>query len=226
MVAEVHNHELLGSNYWIIDDLFKEPNKLARYLFARQTASLQGAPWQDNNKTFFKGRHFDFADKACPVVWLAQNLCKQTIDFRGGFKTNVEGWLDDEDDNDYKNNYWFPHIDNGYTCIIYLNDNDDVDNGTNLYDPSLKDEEWFKNLMKKVPRGTDPWIPKDKIKLLKHIPPQYNRMLLFDGNYFPHGSAVNNKQYFSDLKGSPRDFRSNVSFFFYPYGTKKTKKNL
>ena len=51
-------------------------------------------------------------------------------------------------------------------------------------------------------------------------------MLLFDGNYFPHGSAVNNKQYFSDLKGSPRDFRSNVSFFFYPYGTKKTKKNL
>ena len=54
MDAEVHTHELHGSKYWIIDDLLEEPNKLARYLFARQTASLQGAPWQDNNKTFFK----------------------------------------------------------------------------------------------------------------------------------------------------------------------------
>ena len=120
MDAEVHNHELLGSKFWIIDDLLEDPDRLARYLFSRQTASLQGAPWQENNITFFKGRFFDFSDTACPVVWLAQNLCKQTIDFQGGFKTNVEGWLDDDGDNDFKNNYWFPHLDNGYTCIIYL----------------------------------------------------------------------------------------------------------
>ena len=223
MDAEVQIKELDGSKIYLIDNLLDQPNKVARFLFSRQTAALQGTPWEDNHKTFFKGRYFDFSDTACPVVWLAQRLCKQTIDFRGGFKTNVEAWVD-VGENDYSNNYWFPHIDNGYTCIIYLNDNDDKSNGTNLYDPSLKEEEWFKSLMQKVPRGFNPWVSKKKVKLLEHIPPKYNRMVLFDGNKFPHGTAVNNKQYFLDLTANPRSFRSNVSFFFHPH-VKKTKQS-
>ena len=219
MDAQVQIKELDGSKIYIVDDILDKPNRVARFLFSRQTAALQGAPWEDNSKIFFKGRYVDFADTACPVIWLAQKLCKQTIDFRGGFKTNVEAWVD-VGENDYENNYWFPHLDNGYTCLVYLNDNDDELNGTNLYDPSLKEEEWFKSCMEKVPRGFNPWVSKKKVKLLEHIPSKYNRMVLFDGNKFPHGTAVNNKQYFLDLNVNPRLFRSNVSFFFHPYDKK------
>ena len=219
MDAEVQLLELQGSKIWLIDNVLEKPNNLARFLFSRRTAQITGEPWSQNGKTYFKGRHFDFHDKAAPVVWLAQNLCGQTIDFVGGFKTNVEAW---KDNNDYKTNYWFPHIDNGYNCIIYLNDNDDTGNGTNLYDPSVKDEEWFQKLMAEVPEGTSPWQPKEKFKLIKHIESKFNRMVLFDGNKFPHGTAVNNKQYFMDLDTAPRSMRSNVNFFYHPYDTKET----
>ena len=52
----------------------------------------------------------------------------------------------------------------------------------------------------------------------------YNRLVLFDGNFFPHGSAVNNKQYFMELDSSPRNFRSNINFFYHPYGKEKKDK--
>lgn len=227
MEAEVKTIELHGSKIWIIDDVLEEPDLLARFLFARTTAPLQGSPWESNQKLYFKGRYFDFADKAAPIVWLAQNLCKQTIDFYGGFKTNVEGWLDCED-NDYKNYYWFPHIDNGYNCILYLNDNGDTENGTNLYHPKHTQEQWFKDIMDN-PRGSDPWISKEKFELVHHLEPKYNRLVLFDGNKFPHGSAVNNKQYFYTdhvTKINPRSHRSNLNFFYHPYGKQeKTDSN-
>ncbi len=223
MDAEVQLLELQGSKIWLIDDVLEDPDGLARFLFCRDTAAVDGNQWQDNNKNYFKGRYFDFADKAAPVVWLAQKLCNQTIDFAGGFKTNVEGWKDIKE-NDYQNNYWFPHIDNGYNCIIYLNDNEDTENGTNLYDPCVKNEKWFQTLMKHVPEGTNPWQPKEKFKLVKHIEPKFNRLVLFDGNKFPHGTAVNNKQYFMELNSSPRNFRSNINFFYHPYGKEKKDK--
>ena len=52
MDAEVHNHELLGSKFWIIDDLLEDPDRLARYLFSRQTASLSHTKvvWQKQHK--------------------------------------------------------------------------------------------------------------------------------------------------------------------------------
>ena len=223
MDATVQAIELQGSKMWIIDNLLEEPDKLARFLFCRNTAPVYGHQWKDNTTNYFKGRYFDFADKAAPVIWLAQQLCKQTVDFSGGFKTNVEVWKNIEE-NDYQNNYWFPHIDNGYNCIIYLNDNNDTENGTNLYDPSVKNEKWFQKLMKHVPLAYNPWIPKEKFKLVKHIEPKYNRLVLFDGNFFPHGSAVNNKQYFMELNSSPRNFRSNINFFYHPYGKEKKDK--
>ena len=103
--------------------------------------------------------------------------------------------------------------------IIYFN-KDDYTNGTNLYDPSVKEEEWFKTLMEKVPTGTQPWISKNKFKLLKTLRPKYNRMVLFDGAYFPHSPAIVNDKYFVDSLDdvlNRTQFRSNLCFFFHPY---------
>ena len=164
---------------------------------------------------FLKCRYHDFVNKAAPIVWLAANLSKQEPSFYGALKTNTEVWLKG-DYNDYKNCYWFPHIDNGYNCIIYFNQ--DSKNGTNLYDPSLRDEEWFSSLMKEVPAGAQPWISKEKTKLLKTLKPKYNRMVLFDGSYFPHSPAIEDEKYFVDDldNANKKNTRSTLCFFFHP----------
>ena len=218
---------LEDSKIFIIDNVFAEPKKLERFLFSRRTAQVENVePFQMNGLEFIKSRYHDFVDKAAPMVWLAGNLAKQQPSFYGSFKTNCDLWLTG-DYNNWKDNYWFPHIDHGYNCITYFNEDDDT-NGTNLYDPSLKDEEWFKNMMQEVPIGTQPWIPKRKVKLLKTLRPKYNRMVLFDGAKFPHSPAIENDKYFVDNLDDVSDrkqFRSNLCFFFHPYeNDNKNKK--
>ena len=80
--------------------------------------------------------------------------------------------------------------------------------------------------MKEVPVGAQPWIPKRKVKLLKTLRPKYNRMVLFDGAYFPHSPAIENEKYFVDdlAKVDKTNIRSTLCFFFHPK-TNDSKKN-
>lgn len=213
--AEIQISELLGSKIYTIDNVFKYPKKLDRFLFNRQNFLVQGDPWSANGQQFLKYRYTDWIDKSCPVVAVAQKLCQQKVGNHGGFSTNVEAFVFGEF-NDFQNNYWFPHLDNGYTLIVYFNE--EQENGTNLYHPKLKEEAWFQRLMKNVPLGKDPWIPKKDVELVHTLKPAYNRAVLFDGAMFPHGSAIVNEQYYFDTHPSvrPQDMRKNLCFFFYP----------
>ncbi len=78
-------------------------------------------------------------------------------------------------------------------------------------------------MMEEVPIGKNPWIPKKDVELVHTLEPHYNRMVLFDGNKFPHGSSVTNRTFFFDKGELPRNFRRNLCFFFYPE-TNDTKK--
>ena len=211
--AEVQIMELEGSKIYQIDNVFKDSETLFRWLFNRPTMPVQGAPWSRNLIQYYKARYKDYRDDAAPIVTIAQHLCKQKVGYGGGFQTNIESWLH-SDFNSYKTHYWFPHIDNGYNCIVYFHDT----NGTNLYHPKLKDEEWFQKLMNEnIPNGKQPWIPKEKVELLHELKPAWNRMVLFDGKHFPHNTAVNDETFFSDsIFGAARDKRCNLCFFFYP----------
>ena len=214
--TKVQITNIKGSKIFTIDNVFAKPKKIERFLFNRVTARVENKdPFQYNGLEFLKCRYHDFVNKAAPIVWLAANLSDQEPSFFGALKTNTEVWLKG-DYNDYKNCYWFPHIDNGYNCIIYFNQ--DSKNGTNLYDPSLKDEEWFSTLMKDVPAGAQPWISKEKVKLLKTLKPKYNRMVLFDGSYFPHSPAIEDEKYFVDDLDNvdKKNIRSTLCFFFHP----------
>ena len=116
--TEVKITKLKGSKIYTIDNVFAEPKKLERFLFSRHTALVENKePFQANGDQFLKGRYHDFRDKAAPLVWLASKLCEQKPSFFGSFKTNQECWLK-SDFNDWENNYWFPHLDNGYNCIV------------------------------------------------------------------------------------------------------------
>ena len=72
--------------------------------------------------------------------------------------------------------------------------------------------------MEKVPAEAQPWVPKTKVKLLKTLKPKYNRMVLFDGAYFPHSPAIDNDKYLVNKLDDidRKDMRCNLCFFFHP----------
>ena len=49
---------------------------------------------------------------------------------------------------------------------------------------------------------------KKKYKIIKTLEPKYNRLVLFDGDEFPHGMNIVNDMYFSN------EYRNNQVFFF------------
>ena len=104
--------------------------------------------------------------------------------------------------NDYKNNYWWPHVDRGYNGILYLNKLD-CESGTNLY-KNLNPEKEPPN----EPEHYQPWRNKSNYELIYSIVPKYNRMVLFDGLKYPHGMNICNDDYFSN------EYRMNQVFFF------------
>lgn len=202
--------ELMGSKIYTVDNVFKEPKRLERWLFSRLSFPVGGSPWSQNQIHYNKARYIDFVDESAPLVVVAQHLCKQKLGNNGGFSTNVENWIP-SDYNTYGSHYWWPHLDKGYTCIVYFHES----NGTNLYHPKLKEEEWFKTLMKAPPSGKQPWIPKEKVELLTELKAEYNRMVLFDGDMFPHGAAVNDETYFGEnIFIAPLSKRNNLCFFY------------
>jgi len=104
--------------------------------------------------------------------------------------------------NDYKNNYWWPHKDSGYTALIYLNENDKTC-GTNLYKPESEDE-----ALKYQHEHSHPWRSKRYYSVIKTIEPVYNRCVLFDGLHFLHGMNIENERYFNE------ECRKNMVIFF------------
>ena len=158
--------ELMGSKIYTIDNVFKYPKKLERFLFNRKSFPLQGEPWSANMDNYIKQRYSDWVDNSCPIVAIAQYLCKQSLGNHGGFSTNVEAWYGGP--NAFDKYYWWPHLDDGYTLIVYFNH--EHEHGTNLYHPDLKEKAWFKRLMTDTPLGKDPWISKKDVCLLYTSP--------------------------------------------------------
>ena len=52
-----------------------------------------------------------------------------------------------------------------------------------------------------IPKGKTPWIPKEDVELVTELIPAYNRMVLFDGSYFPHGELKETDVFVEDKIG-------------------------
>lgn len=121
-------------------------------------------------------------------------------------KTNFMQWRNTEF-NDYKNNFWFPHYDTDWTCIIYLNESET--NGTNVYEPV--DEEYVKDYLANGHEHINAWHPKDKFKLVDYLEPAFNRAYVFRAGKLLHSAAVDDETYFE----SNGMMRLNQVMFFY-----------
>ena len=156
MDTEVLIEELLGSKIYTIENVYKNPDDVARYLFNRETAWHKvGEPWSLNAKKFEDRRLKIFDNQAAPLFWLVSKLSSQAL-HSDHIMTNVSRLLEDEYNDDYQNNHWWAHLDEGYNGIVYFN-KDDKNNGTNLYNPSILLEDWFQRNMESYEHAA-PWI--------------------------------------------------------------------
>lgn len=130
--------------------------------------------------------------------------------------TNFMRWKK-SDFNNYEENFWFPHQDEGWVCIIYLNEAET--NGTNIYED--KHKSICKYGGRKTEKDRHPWKPKSDFEVVDYLEPKFNRGFLFDAKKIPHGAAIDDETYFySEAEQNYSRHRLNQALFFFPKQTK------
>jgi len=197
------NLEILDqSKIYIIDNFYRDPYSVLEYFLQEIPPFWKEGGDGSNNGLYFEDRRHHYSSEEIEKVYDALSfLCGRTAQNRQNILTNVSRFKKCSF-NDYYNNYWWPHLDEGYTGLLYFNNDDEV-SGTNLYE-CLDDDYVAKDEHK------SPWISKDKFRLVKTLYPRFNRLVLFDANKFYHGMNVCNDVYFGD------QYRMNQAFFFNP----------
>ena len=187
---------------YTIDNFYKYPDEILKYLFEKPAPLHKDYDDPSYNNILFEDRRYNFYDsRLVPVIDFLSNLISQKPESYE-IVTNQARFYN-HSFNDYKNCYWWPHVDGGYNGIVYFNKNEN-ECGTNLYSEITESELIYDDINEHYA----PWRQKENYKMIKSLPPKYNRLVLFDGYKFPHGMNIVNNHYFSD------EYRINQVFFF------------
>ena len=190
------------SKIYTIDNFYQNPDSVLQYFLSVKPELWKVEQTPSYNSIYFEDRrHAIESDEITKIYEFLSFVCDRSPLHNNLITTNAIIFKK-KYFNDYKNNYWWPHLDQGYTGILYLNLNDCV-SGTNLYE-NLKPNEEPPN----HPEHFVPWRSKDNWRLVKTLIPRYNRMVLFDGSKFWHGMNICNDDYFNE------SYRLNQAFFF------------
>jgi len=200
---KIKKYLIENSYIYIIDDFYKNPDENLNFILQFESSYHKIDEYPSFNSVYFEDkRHLIKSNEIIKVYEFLGKICDQNPLCDGDeISTNISIFRNNNF-NDYINNYWWPHLDSGYTGIVYFNENDFY-SGTNLYKILNIDEE--------PPDCSEhyaPWRPKKNFELIYSIRPQYNRMVLFDGYKFTHGMNICNNDYFSD------EYRINQVLFF------------
>jgi hypothetical protein len=200
---QIDNLEIIkinGTNLYIKDNFYKNPHEVLELLNIHQTKLWKS--WDNpsyNGTHFLDSRHDFYHEDMLLVNKEIERICKQKTAQPGQVISNCIQFYN-KDFNNYKNNYWGPHEDLGYTALIYLNNFDCP--GTNIYN-RLEEDVW------ETPEHYDPWRPKDKFELVYTVESKFNRMVLFDGKLLTHGMAIDDDTFFSKTRINQAVFLTN-----------------
>lgn len=193
-----------GSVIYTIDNFYKSPGKILKYLKSNLPPLWKSEQKPSYNSIYFEDRRHDISsDEFTKVYKFLSEICDQQPWNRSDLTYTNFTRFKKCPFNNYKENYWYPHVDRGYNGIVYFN-KWDFFSGTNMYEylgPDVRDD-----LSNKLEHFR-PWKDKKDYRLIKSIKPKYNRMVLFDGKIL-HGMNICNNYYLSDR------WRINQVFFF------------
>lgn len=199
-LTNVTVEEFQGSKIYIMDNFYKHPEEILSLFY-----SVKPTVWKENETPSFNTIHFDdlrhdFDDeRMLPVTTALSKLCNEYSPQPNRVVTNIIKFKD-KTFNDFKNNYWGPHCDLGYTALVYFNTFDCP--GTNLYEV-IEEDVW------NTSEHFEPWRSKQKYRVIKTIESKFNRLVLFDGRKFFHGMNISDDRFFNT-------FRINQAIFFKP----------
>lgn len=203
--SPIRTETFMGSDIYYIDDFYKKPQlilKLLDTIPAKVHHPGRDLRFASKNGVYFDDkRHMSTFLEMEKVTSYLSKICKSTLDQDPRMLMTNKTRFYPNTFNDYKNNYWHPHTDPGYTALIYLNKSDS-ECGTNLYKEVLPDTE------NQQGEHVVPWRSKTKWEIVKTLEPKFNRCILFDGSYFPHGMHIPNERYFKN------EYRLNQVVFF------------
>ena len=205
---KVEEEQFQGTTFYYIRDFYEDPEEVVDFLFNREVPLWKGNEQPSMNSLYFDDRRLQiYDDRIFPVLRFLSNLCGQCpYSYDTGLAetvcTNMTRFLDNPYNN-YENCIWWPHRDAGYNGIVYFNEDDD-ECGTNFYSEYCEEEA---KVIDSVPEHSLPWRPRARYNIIKQVKPEYNMLVLFDCNRFPHGMNISNKRYFGE------EYRRNQVFF-------------
>ncbi len=138
---EIKKYLIENSYIYIIDDFYKNPDENLNFILQFESFFHKIDEHPSFNSVYFEDRrHLIKSDEITKVYEFLGKICNQSPLCDGDeISTNIS-IFSNNNFNDYINNYWWPHLDSGYTGIVYFNENDFY-SGTNLYKILNIDEE-------------------------------------------------------------------------------------
>lgn len=199
---DIQEIELYGSKLYIKDNFYKYPNLVLNFIELHQSEIWKKYETPSYNTIHFEERrhHFD-VHSLNEISSKLSNIVKQPAVIPYKFATNYIRFIDRKF-NDFQNNYWWPHLDSGYTAIIYFDNFGEEIPGTNLY-KKVKPYNF-----QDYPEHYCPWINKEKFEVIHSFKSKFNRLVMFDGNKFLHNMAIEDDRFFYNI------FRKNQVIFF------------
>lgn len=202
-LSNMREEKFEDSIIYYMDDFYKYPDKVLEWLLKNQPSLHKENEHPSYNGIYFEDRrHVIQTDYLQVLTSNLESVLNQKVFYKNLLLTNFTKFRISEF-NDYQNNFWWPHKDVGYTCLIYFNDFKDEFAGTNLYKKVSE-----KPIDESIPEHFQPWQPKTDWEIIYTMNSKFNRFVAFDGLKYYHNMNIFDDRFFYDV------YRMNQVLFF------------
>jgi len=198
-----------STKYYEIDDFYADPDAVNKYIDENADYHLfkEGVKGSNNGITFSDKRHTAKIYALETVAETVRRVCGAR-----SFKNDPQQLLTntfqmhDKEWNTWKTHWWWPHLDHGWTAIIYLNK--EHCEGTNLYHKLgfpkvMGGVKGFDNVIRKGSEANAehiaPWILKEEWHCVHTLESKYNRCTIFPSRVY-HGQNIASDRWFTDVR--------------------------
>lgn len=209
-LSNIKSIDFEDTKIYYMDNFYKYPDLVLAYLNSMEPPVWKEWESPSRNMIDFEDRRHHIDDNRMDEIYEKLTaICGQRPSDNSNLVTNYTRFKKCSQNN-YKDNYWWPHNDSGYNGIIYFNDYGEEEfEGTCLY----------KLLNKQIdtetrpPEHSDPWTSKENWDIIIKIKAKYNRFVMFEGSQYLHGMSIFDDRWFAENL-EDADYRINQVLFF------------